>query len=96
MIHAECAFAGEAAQVGVARRFVAGVLAGVWPDVDAAVLLTSELAANAVLHSASGKPGGKFTVRVVVEPGDFMVWKWRTRAAPGRQVTRAMSGAVGW
>ena len=72
MKQAECRLAGEAAQVRAARRFVAELLGDNWPDVDAAVLLTSELAANAVLHSASGRPGGKFTVRAAVEPGVYL------------------------
>jgi anti-sigma regulatory factor (Ser/Thr protein kinase) len=33
------------------------------------VLLVSELAANACAHTASGRPGGTFTVRVEVDPG---------------------------
>jgi serine/threonine-protein kinase RsbW len=69
---AECRLAGEAAQVRAARQFVAGLLSDDWPDVDEAVLLTSELAANAVLHSASGRPGGKFTVRATVQPRDYL------------------------
>jgi anti-sigma regulatory factor (Ser/Thr protein kinase) len=68
----ECRLAGEAAQVRAARRFVSELLGDDWPDVDAAVLLTSELAANAVLHSASGRPGGKFTVRATVQPRDYL------------------------
>jgi hypothetical protein len=40
------------------RQFLAGC-----PLADDAVLLLSELAANAVQHSDSGKPGGTFTVR---------------------------------
>src|SRR6202790_1025840 len=72
MKQAECRLAGAAAQVGAARGFVAELLGDDWPDVHAAVLLTSELAANAVLHSASGRPGGKFTVRATVQPGDYL------------------------
>lgn len=34
-----------------------------WPATDDAVLLISELCTNAVAHSASGRPGGTFTVR---------------------------------
>jgi anti-sigma regulatory factor (Ser/Thr protein kinase) len=34
------------------------------PATDDAVLLVSELAANACAHSASGQPGGSFVVRV--------------------------------
>jgi anti-sigma regulatory factor (Ser/Thr protein kinase) len=63
---AECpevrVFAGERVQVARARDFVAQALSG-HPAADDAVLLTSELATNAVLHTASGD-GGVF--RVVV------------------------------
>jgi serine/threonine-protein kinase RsbW len=60
-------FPGHAAQVLQARRFVrrvlaAGVFAAGGPVSDA-VLLTSELAANAVQHTASGQ-SGHFAVAV--------------------------------
>jgi len=69
---AECRLAGDTAQVRAARRFVAELLGETWPNVDEAVLLTSELASNAILHSASGRRGGKFTVRAAVRPGDYL------------------------
>ncbi len=56
-------FPGTADQVGRARRFLAGLL-GDCPAADDAVLCLSEVAANAVLHSRSGRPGGRFAVRV--------------------------------
>jgi anti-sigma regulatory factor (Ser/Thr protein kinase) len=37
-----------------------------------AVLIASELAANAVVHSNSAAPGGRFTVRAVVCPGQYV------------------------
>jgi anti-sigma regulatory factor (Ser/Thr protein kinase) len=37
-----------------------------------AVLICSELASNAVLHSDSSKPGGRFTVRAEVHEGDYL------------------------
>jgi len=40
---------------------------------DDAVLLISELCANAVQHSESGKPGGLFTVHAEVYEGEY-VW----------------------
>lgn len=48
-------------QVGAARRFIAGLLAGNRAAADA-TLLVSEIAANSVLHSRSARPGGTFTV----------------------------------
>ena len=46
-------------------------IAGRSPFIDALVLLASELAANAVSHSRSGHPGGTFTVRATLYPGDY-------------------------
>jgi len=58
-------FAGDAGQVRAARRFLAGLLDGC-PAAADALLCVSELATNAVLHSRSGRPGGRFTVRAAV------------------------------
>lgn len=58
--------AGRPASVGSARRLTACALAGC-PRADDLVTAVSELAANAVRHSASGE-GGTFTVRVRVAP----------------------------
>ncbi len=55
-------FPAVPAQVGEARRFLAGLLDG-RPAADDAVLCLSELVSNAVVHSHSGQPGGSFTVR---------------------------------
>ncbi len=41
------------------------------PIADDLVLCASELAANAVLHSHSGSPGGTFTVHATISPGDY-------------------------
>jgi anti-sigma regulatory factor (Ser/Thr protein kinase) len=46
-------------------------IAGRCPVIDALELLASELAANAVSHSRSGHPGGTFTVRATLYPGDY-------------------------
>jgi anti-sigma regulatory factor (Ser/Thr protein kinase) len=42
-----------------------------YPIADDFVLLASELATNAVVHSRSGLPGGLFTVRAEIQPGEF-------------------------
>jgi anti-sigma regulatory factor (Ser/Thr protein kinase) len=60
------AFAGVRESAGAARRLVAGTLAGC-PRVDDLVTAVSELATNAILHSASGE-GGAFTVTIRTAP----------------------------
>ena len=65
-------FPGHAGQVRAARRFLAGVLDGC-PAADEALLCVSELATNAVLHSRSGRPGGRFTVRATMQAGSVRV-----------------------
>jgi anti-sigma regulatory factor (Ser/Thr protein kinase) len=65
------AFAGQPDQVAQARRFVEGALAGC-PALADVVLLTSELATNAVQHSATGR-GGAFVVAISHGPGRVKV-----------------------
>jgi serine/threonine-protein kinase RsbW len=55
-------FRGRADQIGAARRFITAALNLRAPLRDVTRLLVSEAATNAVLHSASGAAGGKFTV----------------------------------
>jgi anti-sigma regulatory factor (Ser/Thr protein kinase) len=64
-------FAGQPGQVAQARHFVQAALAGC-PALADAVLLTSELATNAVQHSASGR-GGAFVVAICHAPGRVRV-----------------------
>jgi anti-sigma regulatory factor (Ser/Thr protein kinase) len=59
-------YPAEPRQVGLARAELAGWLGGC-PQADEAMLITSEFAANSVLHSSS-RDGGAFTVRVEVRP----------------------------
>ncbi len=56
-------FRGRAGQVRAVRAFTRSVLAG-HPAVDDAVMVASELAANAVQHTASGRHGGLFIVHL--------------------------------
>lgn len=64
-------FPGRQDQVGRARAFVGDVLSGC-PQLFEAVLLTSELCANAVRHSRSGD-GGTFEVTVCQRPGSLRI-----------------------
>jgi serine/threonine-protein kinase RsbW len=52
-------FPGTPEHVAGARAVVRCLLAG-WPRRDDAVLVASELASNAVVHTRSGLPGGWF------------------------------------
>lgn len=66
-------FPGRPEQVRAARRFIAAVLGDDHPCHDDAVLLLSEIATNALRHTASGHPGerggaGTFAVMVAHSP----------------------------
>lgn len=64
-------FPGSAESVGEARAFVRRVLAGrPSAEVDDIVLLASELFANAVSHSDSGRRAGGVVRLTLSEPGD--------------------------
>ena len=103
-----CAFSfpGRRDQVSRARAFVAQFLGG-HPATNDAVLLVSELAANACAHSASGQPGGAFTVRARVSDGgcvyaevedDGSLWDGtfgETGSPHGLYLVRALSAECG-
>jgi anti-sigma regulatory factor (Ser/Thr protein kinase) len=63
----ELRFPGIPSEVAGARRLVTAVLGRDHPLHDDCVLLTSELATNAILHSRSGA-GGEFKVTVLAAP----------------------------
>jgi serine/threonine-protein kinase RsbW len=65
-------YPGERGQARLVRAALALLLDGC-PRADDAVLIASELAANAGVHSNSAAPGGQFTVRAEVYCGDY-VW----------------------
>jgi anti-sigma regulatory factor (Ser/Thr protein kinase) len=83
--------AGRAERARVVRAFVAGVLGPGHPYGDVVVLLVSELAANSVRHSDSGRPGGTLTVTVITSAARVRVevtddggpGQPRLRRAPG-------------
>jgi serine/threonine-protein kinase RsbW len=63
-------YPGTADQVRRVRADLTGI-AGAYPIADELVLLASELATNAVLHTRSGHPARTFTVRATLYPGDY-------------------------
>ena len=71
-------FPGQASAVGQVRRFVASVVGEDFPALDDLLVLVSEVAANAVKHTASGD-GGAFEIVVWVRARS--VWRWATREA---------------
>jgi serine/threonine-protein kinase RsbW len=73
-------FPGRPEQVGQARLFTRSVLAG-RPEADSAALVVSELATNAVRHTASGEPRGTFLV---------VIWA-RADRGEGRRVRPGIS-----
>jgi serine/threonine-protein kinase RsbW len=64
-------FEGLPERVSDVRRFTENVLGDV-PGVDGAVLIASELAANAIRHSRSGNPDGIFALHLTDFDG-----RWR-------------------
>jgi anti-sigma regulatory factor (Ser/Thr protein kinase) len=65
-------FPARADQVRQARAVLRPMLADC-PVADEVLLVCSELAGNAVQHSVSARPGGHFTVRMVIRTGAY-VW----------------------
>jgi len=59
--------------VGVARSYVATALGQADPATDVAVLLTSEIVTNAVLHSNSRRAGGTVTITAVETGGGVRI-----------------------
>jgi serine/threonine-protein kinase RsbW len=87
------AFPGCPDQIKAARAFTREALSST-PVADDAVLICSELATNAVLHSRSGLPDGQFFVTIGIYYGDHV---WIEVRDQGGQWThnRARSGGRG-
>ncbi|MBA9006660.1 MULTISPECIES: ATP-binding protein [Thermomonospora] len=62
-------FRGEPGALAEVRRFARRALPPGRPAAADFVLLLDEVAANAVLHSDSGRPGGAFEVVIRIRPG---------------------------
>ena len=64
---------GRPEQVREARLFVAKALGELHPNLDTAVLLTSELVTNAVMHSSSRCTGGTVSVLIMESAGGLRI-----------------------
>jgi anti-sigma regulatory factor (Ser/Thr protein kinase) len=84
--------AGRPDRVAVARAFVTAVLGAGQPAAADAALLVSELAANSVQHSASGRPGATLTITVTTRAGRVRV-EVTDDGGPGRPRLRRAPGS---
>ena len=83
-VTASCTLPGVAASAAAARRLTRQVLKDAGsPAVDEAELCASELAANAVEHTRSGRPGGTFTIEVTATPATVRIAVRDAGAADG-------------
>jgi anti-sigma regulatory factor (Ser/Thr protein kinase) len=64
---------GQPAHLHGAREFVARAVEDACPDVDTAVLLTSEPVTNSLQHSNSRHPGGTVTISVLTVPDGVVI-----------------------
>lgn len=100
-------YPGTLDQVREVRAFLREALNGC-PRADDVVAMGSELAANAVVHSRSGVPGGHFTVRAEVNEGAYVLvavedegGPWQARACQpqighGLDLVQAVAGPGHW
>ena len=103
----ECAYPGRIDQPRQVRADLAKIADG-FPEIDNLLLLASELATNAILHSQSGHPDREFTVRATLYPDDYAwvevidasgAWeqdKHDDEHGRGLTVVAAIAGADNW
>jgi hypothetical protein len=85
-----------------------GAILNECPIADEMILVASELAANAVIHSSSRQPGGQFIVRAAVCPGAYIwvevedqggIWaghRPRDGRPHGLDIVQAIAGDGNW
>jgi anti-sigma regulatory factor (Ser/Thr protein kinase) len=100
-------YPGKPEQVQRVRADLGATLNGC-PIADETILVASELAANAATHSTSRQPGGQFTVRAAICPGECVwvevedqggIWAGhppRDDRPHGLDIVRAIAGDDNW
>jgi len=85
---------GRPEYVSIARQFIARTIGDGHPTADTAVLLTSEIVTNAVIHSKSRLTGGSVTVVVGQGSADLLVMVHDDGPDLSVPVVRSRSGAT--
>jgi anti-sigma regulatory factor (Ser/Thr protein kinase) len=100
-------YPGQRRQIRLVRATLV-VLLEDFPLANDAVLIASELAANAVVHSKTAAPGGRFTVRAEVCPGRYVRIEIDDQGGPwtghahedgrphGLDLVNALAGSGNW
>ena len=89
MSYVTITFPGDPKFVSEARKWTALALGRELPGVDSVVLIASELASNALQHTASGEPGGTFTLHLATFSDR---WQVRVDDGGGSSVPNASPG----
>ena len=101
------AYPGRPEEVQRVRADLGGIL-NECPIADEMILVASELAANAVIHSSSRQPGGRFIVRAAVCPDAYIrvevedqggIWAGhhpRDGRPHGLDIVQAIAGDGNW
>lgn len=93
LVVATACFAGNPSEVCQAREFVRGVLGENCPVLDDVLLMVSEIASNAVRHTASARENGWFDLTVCRADGTIRIAVGDQGSASGPQLADSGDGS---